>query len=117
VIRLRRSFRALSGPNVNVFHVNNSCRLIAFHRWLDGSGEDIVVVGALSEGNLHNYEIGFRHGGAWREVFNSDYFESSPGHQTTGNGGTVYASGLPMHGFSASARVTIPANGVLVFTR
>jgi 1,4-alpha-glucan branching enzyme len=117
LIRLRRSFRALSGPNLNVFHVNNSCRLIALHRWLDDSGEDIIVVGTLSEGNLYDYEIGFPNAGAWREVFNSDYFESSPGHHTAGNGGTVYANGLPMHGFSASARVTIPANGVLVLAR
>jgi 1,4-alpha-glucan branching enzyme len=115
--RLRRTCRALSGPNVNVFHVNNSCRLIAFHRWLDGSGEDLIVIGTLSEGSLYDYEIGFPYGGVWREVFNSDYFESSPGHHTTGNGGTVYANGLPLHGFSASARVTIPANGALVFAR
>jgi len=117
LIRLRRDCRALAGPNVNAFHVNNSCRLIASHRWFEGSGADIIVVGTLSESNLYNYEIGFPSAGLWREVFNSDFFEISPGHNTTGNAGAVHANGRPMHGFAASAPITIPANGVLVFAK
>jgi 1,4-alpha-glucan branching enzyme len=34
-----------------------------------------------------------------------------------GNGGRVQAEGPPMHGFSSSASVAIPANGVVVFAR
>jgi 1,4-alpha-glucan branching enzyme len=115
LIRLRRAHRALTGAAVNAFHVNNGSRVIAFHRWIEGSGEDVVVVGTLSEGNLYDYEIGFPHAGRWREVFNSDVFESSPEHRPAGNGGAVSADRGPMHGFPASARITIPANGVVVF--
>jgi 1,4-alpha-glucan branching enzyme len=117
LLRLRRELRALSGPNVNAFHVNNGARVIAFHRWLEGSGHDVVVVGTLSEASLYNYEIGFPFGGTWREVFNSDYYESAPEHSTVGNGGQIQADGGPRHGFAASARITIPANGVVVFVR
>jgi len=115
LLRLRRGHEALTGPNVNGFHVNNGARVIAFHRWIEGSREDVVVVGTLSEGNLYNYELGLPQSGVWREVFNSDSFESSPDHQTTGNAGQVVANGPPLHGFAASAQITIPANGVVVF--
>ena len=116
-IRLRRERPALSGPNVNAFHVNNGSRVIAFQRWLEGSGGDVLVVGTLSETSLYGYELGFPRVGTWREIFNSDFFESSPGHEVIGNGGHVEANGGPLHGFQASARITIPANGVLVFAQ
>lgn len=114
LVRLRRAHPALSGPAVNVFHVDAGRRVIAFHRWLEGTGEDVVVAGTLSEGNRYDYEIGLPRPGGWREVFNSDFFESSPGHRVTGNGGRVLADARPAQGFDASARITIPANGVLV---
>ena len=34
-----------------------------------------------------------------------------------GNGGGVSADGGPLHGFSASANIVIPANGMVVFAR
>jgi 1,4-alpha-glucan branching enzyme len=37
--------------------------------------------------------------------------------QVAGNGGAVNANGPPMHGFSASATIVIPANGVVIFAR
>ena len=116
-IRLRREHAALSGPNVNAFHVNNGARVIAFHRWLQGSGQDVLVVATLSETDLHGYELGFPRNGTWQEVFNSDFFESSADRQTVGNGGRIVADGGPMHGFQASSRITIAANGVLVLAQ
>jgi 1,4-alpha-glucan branching enzyme len=117
IVRVRRQYAALSGPNVNAFHANDAARVVAFHRWLDGTGDDVVIVGSLSEFSLHDYELGLPKPGTWREVFNSDAFESSPGHQTTGNSGQVFADGPPIHGFETSARVTIPANGVVILAR
>lgn len=117
VLRIRRTFPALRGPHVNVFHVNNGARVLAFHRWTDGSGEDVVVVGSLNESTLYDYELGMPQGGSWTEALNTDAFESAPGHQTAGNGGSVFAGGGPMHGMPSSARITIPANGVIVLSR
>jgi 1,4-alpha-glucan branching enzyme len=117
LIRLRKDYGALSGPGINVFHVNNAARVIGFHRWLPGTGDDVVVVGTLSEANLNDYEIGFPQSGTWREIFNSDVYESSPGHQPAGNAGQVVAEGPPLHGLPSSARIQIPANGVLAFAR
>jgi 1,4-alpha-glucan branching enzyme len=102
---------------VNAFHVNNSARVLASHRWLESSGEDVVIVGTLSETSLYNYQLGVPKRGTWREVFNSDFFESSAGHSTAGNSGQVFADGPPLHGFETSARITIPANGAVIFAR
>jgi len=117
MIQLRKRHQALSGPGINVFHINNAARVIAYHRWLEGAGEDVVVVATLNEFSLFNYELGLPQAGTWREVFNSDFYESQQGHQTIGNDGQIYAHDRPMHGFAASAKITIPANGVLVFAR
>ena len=117
LIRMRRHYRALTAPAVNVFHVNNAARVIGFHRWVPGVGEDVVVIGTLNERHLVDYEIGFPQPGIWREVFNSDFYESSIGHQTVGNAGEVIAADKPLHGFGHSAAIKIPANGVIVFAR
>ena len=39
LIRLRWNQPALRGDNVNAFHVHDQNRVIAFHRWLEGTGK------------------------------------------------------------------------------
>jgi 1,4-alpha-glucan branching enzyme len=115
LVRLRRRQPALRGEQVNVFHVHNINRVIAFHRWLDGQGRDVVVVASLCESTYPSYQLGFPRPGRWVEVFNSDYYDTMPNPQVQGNGGSVNAAGPPMHGLSTSAPVVIPANGLLAF--
>lgn len=117
LIRLRWLQSALRGENVNAFHVHDVNRVLAFHRWLEGSGQDVVVVATLAESTWWNYSIGFPFSGPWAEVFNSDVYDNWVNPQVAGNGGQIFASGPPMHGFSSSATVVIPANGVVVFAR
>jgi 1,4-alpha-glucan branching enzyme len=64
-----------------------------------------------------NYGIGFPFPGRWVEAFNSDVYDHCVNPQVAGNGGQIFADGPPMHRFSYSAGVVIPANGVVVFTR
>ena len=115
LIRLRWNQPALRGDNVNAFHVHNQNRVIAFHRWLEGSGQDVIVVATLAEANWFNYAIGFPFAGRWVEVFNSDVYDNFVNPLVAGNGGGVVAAGRPLHGFAASARIVIPANGMVVF--
>lgn len=91
--------------------------MIAFHRWLEGSGEDVIVVATLAEVTWYNYGIGFPFAGSWREVFNSDAYDNFVNPIVAGNGGRISASGPPLHGFGASANIVIPANGFVVFAR
>ena len=62
-----------------------------------------------------DYRLGFPRAGRWREVFNSDLYDHFPNPLVAGNGGAVIADGGPLHGMPQSARLTIPANGLLVF--
>jgi 1,4-alpha-glucan branching enzyme len=117
LIRLRWNQPALRGENVNTFHVHDQNRVMAFHRWLDGTGDDVIVVATLSETTWYNYAIGFPYPGSWAEVFNSDVYDNWVNLEVAGNGGGISASGGPLHGFQASANVVIPANGVVVFAR
>jgi 1,4-alpha-glucan branching enzyme len=117
LIRLRWNQPALRGDSVNSFHVHDRNRVIAFHRWLEGTGNDVLVVATLSETTWYNYAIGFPYSGTWVEVFNSDVYDNWVNPVVAGNGGGIVASGGPLHGFAASANIVIPANGMVVFAR
>jgi 1,4-alpha-glucan branching enzyme len=117
LIRLRWNQPALRGDNVDAFHVHDQNRVIAFHRWLEGTGSDVIVVATLAETTWYNYAIGFPFSGPWVEVFNSDVYDNWVNPMVAGNGGGISASGGPLHGFGASANIVIPANGMVVFAR
>jgi 1,4-alpha-glucan branching enzyme len=116
-VALRRHYPALRGDNVNPYYASDTDRVLAFHRWLDGSGQDVIVVASLAESTWWSYNLGFPIAGFWTEVFNSDVYDNWVNPIVAGNGSGVWASGGPMHGFAASASVVIPANGVVVFAK
>jgi 1,4-alpha-glucan branching enzyme len=117
LIALRRRLPGLRGGGLNVFHVHNDNRVLAFQRWAEGIGRDVVVVVSLNESTYYGYQIGFPGGGRWLEVFNSDVYDNWVNPITAGNGGGISADGPPMHGLPSSAGVVIPANGLVVFAR
>jgi 1,4-alpha-glucan branching enzyme len=117
LIRLRWNQPALRSENVHAFYIHNQNRVIAFHRWLDGTGNDVIVVATLAEATWYNYAIGFPYPGQWAEVFNSDVYDSWVNPIVAGNGGGISASGSALHGFQASASIVIPANGMVVFAQ
>ena len=117
LIRLRWNYPALRGENVHPFHVHDQNRVTAFHRWLEGAGEDVIVVATLAENTWYDYAIGFPFAGPWREVFNSDVYDNWVNPIVAGNGGGISASNTPLHGFACSANIVIPANGFVVFAR
>ena len=94
LIRLRRNWdnntQGLRGQHVNVFHVNNKDKVIAFHRWENGgAGDDVVVVVNFSDRAYGSYSIGFPQEGTWWVRFNSDWkgydssFTNFGGYTTT----------------------------------
>jgi 1,4-alpha-glucan branching enzyme len=98
-------------------HVHDQNRVLAFHRWVEGEGRDVLVIVHLSTFNRFGYRIGVPGGGSWREVFNSDVYENWVNPGVTGNGGGVSADGQAMHDFEHSAEFVLPANSILVFAR
>lgn len=115
LIGLRQSHPAVRGEQVNVYHVHNRNRVIAYHRWLEGTGEDLVIVGSLAESTVPSYELGFPRPGRWAEIFNSDVYDDWVNPAVAGNGGGIAASGPLLHGLPSSTAIVIPANAVLVF--
>jgi 1,4-alpha-glucan branching enzyme len=114
-IRLRWNQPALRGPNINVFHVHNVNRVIAFHRWIEGQGRDVVVVASFNDSPFFNYQLGFPRGGAWAELFNGDVYDNWVNPLAVGNSGGIVAGGGPLHGLPSSASITIPPRAVVVF--
>ncbi len=114
---LKRALPGLRAPSVHVFHVNGPGRVVAFHRWEEGLGHDVVVVVSLNESTFYGYQLGFPGGGWWREVFNSDVYDHWVNPWVAGNGGGIDANGGSLHGLPASAAIVIPANSILVFAR
>ncbi len=107
LIKLRRNWfnttAGLRGPHVNVFHVNDTDKVIAFHRWENGGwGDDVVIVANFADRAYENYTIGFPRGGDWKVRFNSDWngyspmFGNQPGYNTTAHYGGC--QGMPFHG-------------------
>ena len=119
LIHLRRNWfnttRGLQSQNVNVFHVNDTSKLLGMHRWdAGGPGDDVVVVLNFANEAYSSYQLGFPRGGTWRVRFNSDanvydaYFGNWPTFDTE-------AGGVGMHGMQASASVSIgPYSAVIL---
>jgi 1,4-alpha-glucan branching enzyme len=117
LIALRWRHPGLRGKGFRVVHADNQNRVLAFHRWVEGEGHDALVIVHLSTFNRFDYRISVPGGGAWREIFNSDVYESWVNPNVVGNGGGVFADGQAMHGFGYSAAFVLPANSILVFAR
>lgn len=117
LIHLRRRQPALRAEGCQVTHVHNDNRVLVFQRWVPGLGADVIVAATLAEKTWYGYSIGFPAGGPWLEAFNSDVYDNWVNPNVAGNGGRIEANGPPLHGLSHSAALTLPANGLVVFTR
>lgn len=117
LINLRRRLPALRSEPVVVYPLDDTARVLAFHRWVPGIGKDVVVVSSLAETTFHgDFHLGFPARGPWHEAFNSDYYDHLPNPWVQGNNGPFPADDDPRHDMPHSARITLPANSILVFT-
>lgn len=114
LVWLRRRTPALRSETLNILHRHADNRVLAFHRWREGSGEDVVVVLSLSDVSFRAYELAWPAAGHWQEVFNSDAYDD---YTSEANFGGIDAWWTARDGLPATARITLPANSVLVFKR
>jgi 1,4-alpha-glucan branching enzyme len=78
LIRLRRNLagttRGLQGQHVEILHLDNRKKIIAFHRWMDGGpGDSTVAVMNFSHQPVTDYVLKFPAEGLWKIRFNSDW--------------------------------------------
>jgi 1,4-alpha-glucan branching enzyme len=74
-LRLNREgrTRGLCGQNIDVYHVNQDQKVLAYHRWDEGGAGDSVVVAAnFSAEPRGDYRIGLPAAGKWHVRFNND---------------------------------------------
>ena len=72
-LNARGKTKGLTGDNLNFFHVDETGKVVAYHRYGDGGpGDDVVVIVNCSNKTLANYRIGMPRSGAWQVRFNSD---------------------------------------------
>jgi 1,4-alpha-glucan branching enzyme len=121
LIRLRRNWfnqtRGLRGQHINVHHVNNTDKLIAFHRWENGGpGDDVLVVANFADRNYDSYAIGMPRAGWWRVRFNSDWqgYSSDFGNRL---GYDTIAGGSPMDHMPFQANIGIGPYSVLILSQ
>ena len=109
--------RGLRGENVNVFHVNDTNKLIAFHRWdQGGAGDDVVVVLNFSNQAFPAYDLGMPRSGLWKVRFNSDWQGYDSGFAGTPSNDTTAVSG-GMDGLAYHATIGIGAYTAVVLSQ
>ena len=124
LVQLRRNAfgntRGLTGPYLNVFHVNDNDKVVAFHRWMKGGAKDDVIV-AASFANREwpeGYRIGLPRGGRWMVRFDSDWKGYSPDFHDVGQSETfVTAEDEARDGLSFSVSLSLPAYGLLILSQ
>lgn len=109
LIRLRRTYPVLRSGNIDILHVHDANRMLAFRRW-EGRDELIVVASLNNAPFADGYTI--RHSrvadAQWREVLNSD--AATYGGTDLANPGILASSG-------GALRVRVAANSTLVLQR
>ncbi|MCB2377544.1 alpha amylase C-terminal domain-containing protein [Hymenobacter sp. BT635] len=78
LIALRRNLnghtRGLLGQHTQVFHVNDTDKIVAFRRWdQGGAGDETIILANFADQTHPAYTIGLPAGGHWRVRFNSDW--------------------------------------------
>ncbi|OBH98737.1 hypothetical protein A5678_21885 [Mycobacterium sp. E2733] len=108
LITLRRTVPALRSGSIDVVHVHDGNRVLAFSRTY-GPDQALVVASLNNQPFQSGYTINGVAGGTWREVFNSD--AALYGGWNDGNAG----GDLPS--YAAQLNVVIPRAGFVVFRR
>lgn len=107
----------LTGRGVQVQRIDESAKLVAFHRWeAGGPGDDVVVVANFSHEPREVYRIGFPKPGLWKLRLNSDWagysedFADFPSHD-------VEAVEQDCDGMKWSAEISVGGYTALIFSQ
>ena len=121
LIRPRRNWndqtRGLRGQFLNVFHLNQEHKMLAFQRWdQHGKSDDVVVVANFANELRENYQIGFPSEGLWKLRFNSDARIYSDAFANT-NSADVKAQLGEKDGLTHHGNINIGPYSVLIYSQ
>jgi 1,4-alpha-glucan branching enzyme len=110
--------RGLTGQSTNVHHVNNSWKVLAFHRWMNGGEkDDVIVVMNFSATPRSGYRVGFPRDGRWKVRFNSDWNGYSGDFANMGTYDLDASYATPWDGLPASGIFDIGAYSCVIFSQ
>lgn len=113
-IRLRRNLDSVSlgftGPNLSWHTVDNTAKLLSFHRWGAGPNDQVMVVLNCSNTSITNYAMsGFPANGNWYVNLNSDWTKYGADFGNRGSSMVAVAGG--------AGSVSVGPYSVLVMSR
>jgi 1,4-alpha-glucan branching enzyme len=114
LVHLRRNLDGVSlgltGPNMTSHAVDNTAKVLAFHRWGAGANDQVMVVMNFSNTAITNYAIGgFPADGTWYVNLNSDWTTYGSDFENKGSG-LVQVSG-------GSGQITLGRYSVQILSR
>jgi 1,4-alpha-glucan branching enzyme len=118
-LRLNRykNTAGLLGSNVDIFSIDKEAKVVAYHRWdKGGRADDVVVVVNFSGKPLQGYELSFPATGKWWVRLNTDWkgYGEDFGDLTVES---VEVKARPDDAKHFIGKVTVPAQGVLIFSQ
>ncbi|CAH1209304.1 1,4-alpha-glucan branching enzyme [Candidatus Nitrotoga sp. BS] len=112
LISLSRRLRSIRSQDIDILHLSNSNRVIAFKRWR--GDEEVIIVASLNntafvDGYIIEKDLLAIPDAGWKEIFNSD--AAIYGGQNRGNGGASIPSN------QGRLNVIVPANSFVVLVK
>jgi 1,4-alpha-glucan branching enzyme len=118
-LRLNRGgqTKGLTGQEVDVYHVNNDYKIIAYHRWESGGPHDsVVIVANFSSRPCEDYRIPLPAIGEWIVRFNSDSMSYDSDFGDFGIS-VVHAEATEKDGLPAQAKVSVAPYSALMLSQ
>jgi len=100
----------LRGPHLNLFHVDEDNKVLAYHRWdAGGPHDDVVVVVNFGDRLIESYGLDFPRDGIWHVRFNSADQTYSPDFNAVSITDAVVSAG--------GTQITLPPGTALIFSQ
>lgn len=82
--KLRLNLPGLTGQSTSIFHRDDTNRVLGYHRWENGNGDDdVLVLCNFGSNDFKEYLVRLPIQGAWQVVFNSSWRGYSPKFKQT----------------------------------
>ena len=109
--------KGLTGGNVDVFHVNNQDKVVAYKRSFDGGpGDDCIIIANFANQHFSEYEFGLTAAGTWKRRFSSDRETYSEDFDSAASGDIEAIDG-PYDGQANRGRIELPPYTVLIYSQ
>jgi 1,4-alpha-glucan branching enzyme len=102
--------KGLTGQSLNILHLNEQNKVLAYHRWENGGvGDDVIVVINFTNRKQDDYVINFPRKGTWKVRFNSSWKGYSSDFEELGVSETIVEKD--------NGKINLPSYSVLILSQ